>query len=269
MAAQTGGSQLYLVPERETARFIFAFLLALGLHGFLIWVLPRLEQEPLTVPLRIQVEMSQLQQMPSPSPVAEPEPDQPQTKTSVPEPVVPKPVQRKEPQPLLAAKDESPDASFQIPETSIDAEPDPVVPEPTQATSPTAPSSTSAQASESAADATASSGSPVAGALSLEAEPKEAWDGYGQLLHDMVSRNKNYPQMAVRRNWQGVAMVSARFVRGQLVAITLLDPSSGHKVLDDAAMEMLKKAVNALPVKGDLAKKSFTVIVPVDFKLES
>src|SRR5690606_10801884 len=83
------------------------------------------------------------------------------------------------------------------------------------------------------------------------ADQNEAWKGYGQLLHDMISKNKTYPQIAIRRNLQGTALVSARFSKGRLVEIVLLEPSSGHKVLDDAALAMLKKAIDALPVRGD------------------
>ncbi|MDP2247884.1 MAG: energy transducer TonB, partial [Nitrosomonadales bacterium] len=139
---------------------------------------------------------------------------------------------------------------------------------PVQETAPFAPVNTQSKPMDSVAQASNQS-STQSSADTEEADPVEAWDSYGQLLHNMVSKNKVYPQIAIRRNWQGTAMVSARFNRGRLVSLVLLDPTSGHKVLDDAALEMLKKAVSALPVKGDLAKKSFTVIVPIDFKLES
>lgn len=62
-------------------------------------------------------------------------------------------------------------------------------------------------------------------------------------------------------------MVSVRFEKGQMVEINVLGQGSGHTVLDKAAREMLEKAVKEMPVRGNLSNKSFTVVVPVDFKL--
>jgi protein TonB len=50
------------------------------------------------------------------------------------------------------------------------------------------------------------------------------------------------------------------------VDVTIME-SSQRQALDDEAMRMLKKAVAQIPVKGALASKNFTVVVPVDFKL--
>jgi protein TonB len=100
-----------------------------------------------------------------------------------------------------------------------------------------------------------------------EVTKNEAWKGYGQLLYAMVSKNKTYPQMAIRRHLEGRTMVSVRFDKGRMVDMTVLGQGSGHTVLDKAAREMVEKAIKSLPVRGDLAKKSFSVIVPVDFRL--
>lgn len=89
---------------------------------------------------------------------------------------------------------------------------------------------------------------------------------YGKTLYEMVGRHKKYPQLAIRRNWEGEVKVIAKFTLGKLVDVVLLD-SSGHKVLDKEALAMLRKAVERLPVRGDLFGKTFNITVPVDFKL--
>jgi protein TonB len=101
-----------------------------------------------------------------------------------------------------------------------------------------------------------------------EADPTEAWNGYGQMLYEWISKNKNYPDLAIRRRWEGRAKVIARFDQGKLISVSILESGSGHQVLDDAALETLRKAANALPVKGKLENKSFTVVIPLNFKLE-
>ncbi|HEC60538.1 hypothetical protein LCGC14_2182230 [marine sediment metagenome] len=100
-----------------------------------------------------------------------------------------------------------------------------------------------------------------------EVTKNEAWKGYGQLLYAMVSKNKTYPQLAIRRHLEGRTMVSVRFEKGKMVEINVLGNGSGHTVLDKTAREMVEKAIKSLPVRGDLAKKSFSVVVPVDFRL--
>ena len=100
-----------------------------------------------------------------------------------------------------------------------------------------------------------------------EVSKEVAWEGYGQLLYEMVGRNKQYPQLAIRRNWEGTVTVSARISMGKVVDISMVD-SSGHKVLDEQALKMVKKAVEQLPVQENLAHKSFTVVIPVDFHLD-
>lgn len=257
---------LSLMPAHETRRWIGALTFAIGLHVMLILGLPRFEQSTLHGGLRIEVRLPQSQKASSQAVQVgvEPEPPQPTLTPSE----TPKSIESQDNQPLLIAQDKvNTQEVFYVPESSENNEPISVAPEFMQATVPSQPSGSQVPSSEFT---TIKSSNTVAeGADMLEAEPNEAWSGYGQLLYDMVSKNKRYPQIAVRRNLQGMAMVSARFERGKLVKIIVLQPSSGHKVLDDAALEMLKEAVGAIPIIGNLAKKSFTVVVPVDFKLES
>ena len=100
-----------------------------------------------------------------------------------------------------------------------------------------------------------------------EVDRNTAWKGYGQLLYAMVSKNKTYPQLAIRRHLEGTVMVSVRFEQGRMVSMSVVGQGSGHSVLDRAAHEMVEKAVKALPVRGDLSRKSFSVVVPVNFRL--
>ena len=88
------------------------------------------------------------------------------------------------------------------------------------------------------------------------------------MLYNLVGKNKNYPQIAVRRNWEGEVKIYAKFMLGKLVEATIVT-SSGHVVLDEEALAMVRKAATQIPVKGELARKSFTVTIPVAFKLFS
>ncbi len=254
-----------LQPGRAAGHPIQAFALALGLHLMIFLALPYLQTRPSPPPQRVEIEVSQL--TPPPAAVATPPAPEPQP----PAPPIPQPQPRlapprpapvhEQPMPLLTAKAEAP-ADLQTP-TVADTS---AIPAPTQVT-PSAPESAPTAPPVTAA-ASASNATAPASAQTSEADSDEAWQGYGQLLYDQVSRNKIYPQQAIRRHLQGQAKVSVRFDKGRAVEYQLMPPGSGHQVLDSAALEMLKKAVAAIPVQGALANKSFTVVVPVDFRIE-
>src|SRR5690606_13903266 len=156
----------------------------------------------------------------------------------------------------------APEPAVAEPEVS---EPAPVmeapVPEPQVSAAPAAPADTPVARTPAAAPAAV-----VSSTESTEATPDEAWNGYGQLLYNLVGKHKNYPQIAIRRHWEGEARIHARFMLGKLVEASIVT-SSGHEVLDREALEMVRKAASQLPVGGELARKSFTVTIPVAFQL--
>jgi protein TonB len=81
-------------------------------------------------------------------------------------------------------------------------------------------------------------------------------------------RYKRYPPLARERGWEGTveATVSAGSVAVPLVA---LERSSGHAVLDEQTLEMLRRAVLSTPLPEGLRGRDFRVVVPVRFSLES
>lgn len=244
--------------QQANSRMGVALLLALGIHALMFVLLTFTKSEPLLLPMRVEVQLAQLQEKVSETPAVE----QVKPEPAPPKPVPRKPVPRK--QPLLTTNAPSP--------VAVEAQPAPTpeVTEPITETVAEAPAPVAEQQTQTATAPVREATPPQPlQANSEEASNNEAWDGYGKLLQDMVEKHKTYPQIAIRRHLEGRAMVSARFVKGKLIEMVLLEPKSGHGVLDNAALETLKKAISALPVQGDLARKSFTVILPVDFQLES
>ncbi|MDI1308950.1 MAG: TonB family protein [Methylotenera sp.] len=247
----------------ESKLFWLALAFSLLLHMGLYYVLPYLKGNAQIPVKRIEVELSVIEPQPevkTPEPLPAPPP--PQAKA---EPTPEKPVQqhvtKPTPEPQKPVK-EAPVLATEAPAAPSDyvvsASPKPVAisaPEPA-AENKTTSNSTSTNTSTNTSDV----------APTEAASNDEAWEGYGQALFDLVSKNKKYPEIARRRNWEGQLKVLAKFILGKLVEVTLID-STGHKALDDQALEMVRKSANLLPVKGSLAKKSFTVTVPVDFKL--
>ena len=244
-----------------------SFCIALSLHVAIVLMFPSLQHVPILTPVRVDVEFTRI-----PPPETPPQPDLSQAASLKPhkaEPSTPparqiaaKPVSQpqQEALPLLTAKDDSQLAPQEPVVANIPVPASTVV-------TPSAP--VNAPTDIVTADKADTAGSRVSSNTirSDEADADEAW-GYGQLLYGLVTKNKSYPQLAIRRHLQGKARISVRFSQGRLLELTLLEPGSGHPILDMAALEMMRKAVNALPIQGDLANKSFTVVIPIEFKID-
>ncbi len=231
---------------------------SLLMHTLIVHFYPQLDlMQAIKLPQRIEVQMNTkvlpAVEPPPPTPKGEqlenPEPPKPKEKpVQKPKPIEPKPV-----------------LSTQAPE----ANPQHVVAPPSPTPAEQSPTQNSAEktAAYGVSDGKEDSKVQVLDAPPENATDDEAWDGYGQQLYDMVSKNKNYPAIAIRRNLEGEVTILAKFNKGELVSVSIIQPS-GHQPLDDEALRMVKKAITALVVKGALSKKSFNIKVPVSFKLD-
>ena len=241
--------------DGDSKLFGLAIVMSVLLHLGVYYVLPYLQSHAVQPIKRIVVELSMTeQQQAAPPPPAPPPPEQPKTEPT-PQQVVKQQVQPQKPiekTPVLTTEAPAAPSDYVAPAAPapVAATPAPVAEsKPSNSTSAAAPSNSTSTEQAPAAEAS-----------------REETDSYGQSLYEMVGKNKNYPQIAVRRNWEGQVKVLAKFVLGKLIDVMLVD-SSGHEVLDKEALVMLRKAVSQLPVGGNLANKTFTITVPVDFKL--
>lgn len=92
---------------------------------------------------------------------------------------------------------------------------------------------------------------------------------YGRELAGAVATRQRYPRLAQLRQWQGTAVLQLELAAaGRLLAVRVLS-SSGHEILDQQALEMVRAAVPLPPLPGVLAGQPLTVDVPVVFKLVS
>lgn len=242
-----------------------AFALSAILHAAVLWLLPQNQHALTPAPLRVTVQLAQVldarQEETAPAPAPEP-------------PVAPKPEPKPRPRPQPSPQ---PRLETSLPLLSVeDSMPSPesyVVPEAPAATTEdaataSAPASVPEESAPGQAQAPVAEAAEAAGQAAIEVlDGDAAWEAYGRLLYEEVSRHKRYPPLAIRRHWEGRAMISARFKLGQLVEVTLLEPGSGHAVLDKAALEMVRNAVAQIPLQRGVSGKSFSVVIPVDFKL--
>lgn len=94
------------------------------------------------------------------------------------------------------------------------------------------------------------------------------WNEYGRKLLSVCERFKRYPPVAIRRGWQGTAEVLIHFSSdGRTISVTI-DKSSGQSVLDEQAIEMVRKGLDELPLPSNYQGRDVKLIIPIDFKLE-
>jgi protein TonB len=156
-------------------------------------------------------------------------------------------------------------------------------PQPVLATSePTAPDVTqpaepiphTAGAAPPVTDASGAPDAPATLGQSSEKYSAESADAgllekYRLALIDAAKRYKRYPIRAVEKGWKG--RVEIRLVVGSdgTIKSTLIRRSSTYQILDDQALDMVKKSTRAEPIPSALRGREFTLDIPVIFELQA
>jgi len=195
---------------------------------------------------------------PDPQPVTQPEPT-PEPE-SEPEPK-PEPEPEPEPKPDPTPKPEP------EPEPQPQPEPEPVQkPEPQPKETSPAEQVEQGPPAEPAGQEADNQDSQNAVALQNAGNSADV-DSYLSKLSRHLARYYEYPRRARRLGQEGTPVVVFEFSRdGSLIDHSLRD-SSGHRLLDDAAQEMLTQAAPLPEVPDDMRGNTFTYALPVRFSL--
>ena len=93
-------------------------------------------------------------------------------------------------------------------------------------------------------------------------------ESYSSLLANAIAKYKQYPKIAQMRGWQGTVVADLEIdTKGAVISIKI-KKSSTYEVLDNEALEMIKKASPFPAPPESLRGKNFNVLVPISFKLE-
>ena len=101
-------------------------------------------------------------------------------------------------------------------------------------------------------------------AMGLAAIAASVLEAYRQSVSQEVMRHMKYPLVAVKRKWQGKAVVEMQLSDDGSVTRLVVVESSGKEILDDAALEMIR---DSLPLPKP-PRGVRTVKVPVVFRLQ-
>jgi protein TonB len=93
-------------------------------------------------------------------------------------------------------------------------------------------------------------------------------ESYSSLLANAIAKYKQYPKIAQMRGWQGTVIADLEIdSKGSVISVKI-KKSSTYEVLDNEALEMIKKASPFPAPPESLRGKNFSVLVPISFKLE-
>ncbi len=81
-------------------------------------------------------------------------------------------------------------------------------------------------------------------------------------------RFKDYPREARERGWEGVVVVVVNTVAGVGVPVVSLSQSSGHDVLDQAALDLLGQSVGTATMPESLRGRQFALTLPIHYRLD-
>jgi protein TonB len=213
----------------------YAVLASFLLHALLFLVLPAAREFAAPVPPEAEplvARVERLEPPPAAAPAAVPEKRKPA-------PRAPMRIVKPAPAPAPVAEPAAEPAP---------PRPDPVVPAPQPSPAQPAPS------------APASAPTPAL-------DPRIRSD-YALRISEAAERDKVYPRVAIDNNWQGaVGLVMAIGSDGRIASLRVTK-SSGHRVLDDQALEMFARAKPRVRMPAALRGREFELELRAVFRLE-
>lgn len=102
-----------------------------------------------------------------------------------------------------------------------------------------------------------------------EATPTQADFGWlSESLWKRIEQLKRYPSQARVRRWEGKVVLEAVVRHDGTILECLIAESSGHGLLDQDAISVLRKA-SPLALKHPLGQDQITILVPIAYRLDS
>lgn len=222
-----------LATQKYEVKFLETIILSLLLHGSLLIIIPKMQHDDIAISEILNVEIDLTQPEP-PKIIEQPKKIDP-----------PKPEKKPEPIKELAP----------IQEKVIEELPEPVIEEITEFTEP-----------EEIAPI-----EKVQEYIPPQPSPevvKKITDSYTNQLTRAIAKQKKYPKIAQMRQWQGEVLLNIEIdPQGNLVKANILEESR-YKILNNEAIDMVKRASPFPQPPEELRLKNFTVLVPISFKLE-
>ena len=93
------------------------------------------------------------------------------------------------------------------------------------------------------------------------------WGQYTNSIQLKIARAKTYPALARERNQQGKALLSFKLNKEGEILELLVENSSGHEILDEAAIKAIKEAAPFPNIPESLNKNFASLKITISFVL--
>jgi protein TonB len=252
------GAPLIAIPQmsvREQHALVFAVVASLALHAMVLLFAPGVkpkkyvpELPTLTAVLRGPPQLE--------APAAQPQPElQPPnpprtTPESRPKTETLKPKAQTTPQLTAPSTLPAPAVSNAAP-TPLESKPGPIAP-----AGPAVPAPT-----------TVAAAAPSAAAARGDTIDRDAAQRYVTQLATVAVKYQGLPRAALENGWDGVSEVRLTIGENGRIREAVVGTSSGHEVLDQRAIDIVRKSAPLTEITGGLRNKEFTVFIPIRFIL--
>lgn len=250
------------MSRRDTLRWSGSLAVVVGVHagavaGMLAWTAN--SAPPAPPPAAVVIELAPLVQAPEPPPEPPPEEMPPEPEPPPPEPEPEPPPPEPEPEPVIEEPPPVVEPPVPLPPKKVERKPPPppkpVAAKPPPPVAPPPPPVQAPPAQQAAAPR-------IDKAVVSRPNAVPTWQGT-LLAH--LERHKRYPRAAQARRQEGVVKVAFTLDRrGNVLAAALRD-TSGHRLLDAEALEMLRRAAPLPPPPPEVDGDTVELVVPVQF----
>jgi len=248
-----------LRPLRQERTFLWCVLASIVLHALVLIGLSQ-RDAPAPPAKALLVLTARL------APVASAPRAQPPAPTAM--PVAPPPSPPKSvPEPRSVQTTPAPAVSKKAPADALQPAPAESAPADSAAVASSAPSAAPGQARQALQPPV---GAPTeANARSGSEADSGTLEQYRLALIVATRRYKRYPAIAMEKGWQGRVEVRMEIGANGLLASASIKRSSGHEILDNQALDMLKKGKTTVQIPSSLRGRAFSIDVPVIFNLDN
>ncbi|MGH8678208.1 MAG: energy transducer TonB [Burkholderiales bacterium] len=91
---------------------------------------------------------------------------------------------------------------------------------------------------------------------------------YSKQISTQIKRFQKYPMVAQRRGWEGTAEVLVQIAADGRVTAVSLHRSSGRDILDEEALQMVRRAAPLPQAPQGLRGRKISITVPISFRLQ-
>jgi protein TonB len=262
MASVLGGGTF--TREGEQRVFAYAMLASIVLHAVLLFagILhrdPNRRPNPAPGPI--------VARLVAPRPVAAPAPAAEPPKPHVEELPQPARKPRFAPAPVAKAAPKAP----VVPATPAPTAPASEAPKPVSESAPPAAPSAPASVPSSAPPSpgqVAKVDPQPAPTAPAEIADKGNLDQYRLAIYDAARKYKKYPRVALDNNWEGKAVIRLVIGANGMISSISIKTGTGHEVLDQAALDTLRKAKPLVPIPAGLRGREFGIDINFIYSLK-